>query len=299
MLMRSRVGRNVVAMLLCACVVTLSANSPALAQARGNSGLPAASGNPLGDLQAQITKLQQQISALSALGTDVSMLKQQLSTLQGQLGTLQGQLGTLNTQNTALTKEQAELRSMLESQLKTLSTQTTAMIKMQSQLNTLTSQMETLAAEASAYGGSAGLTVYDSKGQKVGDVIGVQDSIPWVSLSIEDQTVVLQMFPLALVGGNLYYDGPNCTGNVYINNNPAFTKGVSAFSLGAVAEPGGVIYASDPAASPAMLLATQLPSWRDMTKGAFCATNSFKANVVPAKPVFMLDTMFQRPFHVR
>jgi hypothetical protein len=267
MLMRSRVGRSVMAMVLCACVATLMTSSTALAQTRGNSGLPAGSGNPMADLQTQITALQQQINAQAALGRDVSILKQQMSTLRAQLDS-----------------------------------QTTTLLTLQSDLKTLNSQMDAM---ASTYGGSGGLAIYDNKHEKVGDVVGVQDSVPWVTLTIdEDHTVVLQMFPDQLIGANLFFDATNCTGNAYINNNPTFNKlpgasGVSAFSLGAVVEPGGVIYAAERGASPFTAFTGTVLSMRDGATG-FCSNKNLGTpRVVRAKPVFTLDTMFQRPYRVR
>jgi hypothetical protein len=66
MIRRSRMGRTVIATLLCACVATTVASPIALAQNRGNSGLPSGPGNPTTQLADQMAALQQQINALSA-----------------------------------------------------------------------------------------------------------------------------------------------------------------------------------------------------------------------------------------
>lgn len=325
MLMRSRTGRLLMAMVLCACVATVTSSSTALAQARGNSGLPAGSGNPMADLQGQLTVLQQQtaalqtqINSLSALGQDVTTLKNQMKSLlalQDQVTTLMAQvskqadaLGTLNTSvsglNTSVStlnkdvsalKEQLAVLAAMQRQLAALSSQATTLSTLQGQVNALSSQLEALAAQSTS-GSYESLAVYDSKDQKVGDVVGVQDSIAWVGLTIGDRAVVLQVFPQQLVGGSLYYEGTNCTGKVYIRSDATFTKGVSVFSLGAVSEPGGVIYAADPGALP-FTVRNGLPSLRD--KAGFCINTLSNPTVVLAKPIFMLDTMFQRPFHVR
>jgi len=262
MLMRSTVGRNVVAMLLCASVATLTASSTALAQARGSSGLPAGSGNPMADLQAQVSSLQQQINTLAAAGQDVSTLKQQLQTLQSQLTALSSQLTTLST--------------------------------LQTQMKTLTSQMETLAAE-SASSSYTPLAVYDNKNQMLGEVVGVDDNVPWVALMSGDYSVVLQVFPQQLIGQNLWFDAANCSGNTYVAGL-TLGRGANVFALAAVSEPGGVIYAARPGQQPAKRSA----QWSLRDSFGVCSNQgTFSQTVLPASPVFTLDTMFQRPYHVR
>jgi prefoldin subunit 5 len=249
-------------MLLCASVATLVASSTVLAQARGNSGLPAGSGSPMADLQAQISSLQQQMNTLSAAGQDVSTLKQQLQTLQSQLTALSSQLTTLST--------------------------------LQTQVKTLTSQLETLAAESTS-SSYASLAVFDNKNQMLGEVVGVDDNVPWVALSAGDYAVVLQVFPQQLIGQNLWFDAANCSGSPYIAGL-TLNRGANVFALAAVSEPGGVIYAAHPAAQPAKRSAQW--SLRD-SSGVCFNQGTFSQTVLPASPVFTLDTMFQRPYHVR
>jgi prefoldin subunit 5 len=311
MLMRSRTGRTVMAIVLCACVATVTSSSTALAQVRGNSGLPAGSGNPMADLQGQLTVLQQQtaalqtqISSLSALGQDVSTLKAQMKSLmalQDQVNALMAQatkqgdaLATVSKDVSAL-KDQMATLAVMQGQLAALTSQLTKLSNLQSQVSTLTSQVEALSSQ-SASEPFTGLAVYDAKDQKLGDVVGVQDNIAWVGLTIGEQAVVLQVFPQQLVGGSLYFDQTNCTGNAYINTFMLREKGANVFSLAAVSDPGGVIYAADPAASPFTPI-KGLPSLRD--SAGFCLNILSKPTVVSAKPIFTLDTIFQRPFHVR
>ena len=309
MLMRSRLGRSVVAALLCSCVATVTASSTALAQARGNSGLPAGSGNPMADLQTQMTTLQQQtaalqtqISSLAALGKDVSTLKDQMKSLmalQDQVAALIAQttrqadaLAALGTDVSGL-KEQLTVLATMQRQLLALSSQVTALSNLQGRVTALTTQVEALAAQ-SASGAYDSLGVYDDRSQKIGDVIGVENNVPWVALTAGDHTIVLQVFPQRLVGQNLWYDGANCTGNAYINGQ-TLANGASVFSLAAVLDPGGVIYAANAEVAPA---GVQLLSLRDKTTG-FCFNSRAFNSVLPAQPVFTLDSMFQRPYHVR
>jgi hypothetical protein len=63
MVMR-KAGRTVIATLLCGSLAALTA-SPALAQGRGNSGLPAGTGNPTANLQRQINSLEEQMESLN------------------------------------------------------------------------------------------------------------------------------------------------------------------------------------------------------------------------------------------
>jgi prefoldin subunit 5 len=297
-------------MLLCASVATLTASSTALAQARGNSGLPAGSGNPMADLQAQMTvlqqqttALQQQIGSLSALGQDVTTLKQQLQTLM----TLQTQVASLTTQAnqqvtslsalgkdvTAL-KEQLTMLAAMQSQLTALNAQLTTLSGLQTQVRTLTSQVEALAAQ-SASNSYVPLAVYDNKDQILGEVVGVDDNVPWVALTAGDYTVVLQVFPQQLIGQNLWFDAANCTGNAYVAGL-TLGRGANVFALAAVSEPGGVIYAAHPTERPAKRSAQW--SLRDST-GLCTNQGTFSQAVLPASPVFTLDTLFQRPYHVR
>ncbi len=309
MLMRT-VGRNVVAMLLCASVATLTASSTALAQARGNSGLPAGSGNPMADLQAQLTVLQQQttalqnqISSLSALGQDVTTLKQQLQTLmalQTQVASLTTQANQQMTSLTALgndvtaVKDQLKMLAMMQTQLTALSSQLTTLSSLQSQVQSLTSQMEALAAQ-SASGSYASLAVYDNKNQVLGEVVGVDDNVPWVALTAGDYAVVLQVFPQQLIGQNLWFDAANCSGNTYVAGL-TLGRGANVFALAAVSEPGGVIYAAHPAERPAKRSA----QWSLRDSSGVCSNQgTFSQTVLPASPVFTLDTLFQRPYHVR
>jgi uncharacterized protein YlxW (UPF0749 family) len=308
MVMRGGVKRTVIAMLLCGCVATLATSSTVLAQARGNSGLPAGSGNPMADLQAQLTvlqqqttALQQQINSLSALGQDVSTLKQQLQTLlalQTQVANLttqaNQQMTTLTTlgKDVTVLKDQLTMLAMMQSQLTALSSQVTTLSSLQTQVKTLTSQVEALAAQSTS-SSYASLAVYDNNNQKLGDVVGVDDNVPWVALTAGDYAVVLQVFPQQLIGQNLWFDGANCSGNAYIAGL-TLGKGANVFAVAAVSEPGGVIYAAHPNEKPAGRLVQSL---RD-SSGLCSNFRAFTQTVLPAWPVYTLDSMFQRPYRV-
>lgn len=246
MLMR-RVGRTLIATVLCGSLAAMTASPMALAQSRGSSGLPAGSGNPM-------AQLQQQIDALAATGQDVSALRQRLAALEQQMSSLYG---------------------------------------LQTQINSLSLQLETLSSHI-GNGSSEKLSVYDRNEQKMGDVVGVQDNIPWVSLTAGNRAFVLQVFPQQLVGQFLWFDGSNCTGNVYISGF-TLTKGANVFALAAVHEPDGMVYAADPNTAP-----VQRPVASVLDSNGACSTfRPFNQNVLPASPVMSLNAVFERPYSVR
>ena len=301
MVMRSRAGRVVIAMLLCASVATLSASSMAIAQTRGNSGLPAGSGNPMASLEAQVTALTQQVSSLSSLGQDVSTLKDQIRTLlalQAQLDTLARQatrqadeLAAVGKDVTAL-KEQLAVLATLQRQLAALSSQVTALSNLQSQVTVLTAQVEKLAAQP-ANGGPA-LGVYDKGGQRIGDVLGVDEGVPYIGLKLGDTTVVLQVYPNQMVGLPLWFDGANCSGTGYVSNT--LLNAPSVFRFGSVLEPHGVVYAAD--YPPPALQRVRLQSLKE-SNGACTNWSPFNTTALPVKPVLELDAFYERGYFVR
>lgn len=223
MVMR-KAGRTVIATLLCGSLAALTASSTALAQGRGNSGLPAGAGNPTANLQQKVNALEQQMEWLN---TQVELLGSQI-----------GQ------------------------------------------------------------GSDRKLAVYDAIEQKVGDLIGAQDStsgppVPWVAVTVGHRTFVLQVLPEKLIGQNLWFDGANCTGNTFISGM-SLNKGPSAFALAAVHEREGMVYAAEPNAVPVLrLVASGL-----RTNGVcdtFAPTNQ---NTLPASPVLNLSN-FQEPYSIR
>lgn len=227
-------GRTMIATLLCAFLAGASVSPVAFAQSRGNSGLPADAGNPIAKLQQDIVALQQrvanlntQIGALTQLGQDVGWLKTQvaglqqvqqgLATLQGQVAPLAGLPQTVGT---------------LQGQVSSFNNQVTG-------LNT---QVTTLKNQLAALGTSDPLAVYDSKGTKVGDVVGVQESVPWVAIMAQGYAFALQVYPDQLTGDTLWFQGANCTGATFIEgvfNNVTHVS--SAASLAAV-EPNSDVY---------------------------------------------------------
>ena len=248
MLMR-RAGRTLIVTLLCGSLAALTASPIALAQSRGNSGLPAGSGNPMATLQ-------QQIDALAATGQDVTALRQRLTALEQQMS---------------------------------------ALYSLQSQINGLTTQMQTLTWQVENGGGSSEkLVVYDSNEQKVGDVVGVQDNIPWVSITANNRKFVLQVFPQQLVGQFLWFDARDCTGNVFISG-VTLNKGANVFALAAVHEPDGLVYAANPNTTPVLRPVASVLDGRGMCT-SFSPINQ---NVLPASPVLNLQSVFQRPYMVR
>lgn len=293
-----------IATLLCGSLAALTASPVALAQTRGNSGLPAGTGNPMATLAAQMARLQQQINALSALGQDVTALKAQmaeLSTLQGQINALRTQtsqqadyLAAMGKDITAL-KEQLATLSTLQRQVNFLMSQLQNMSSLQKQVDTLSSQVASLSAYVANGGGAADkLAVYDAGNQKVGDVVGVQDNVPWVSVNANNRAVVLQVLPQQLVGQFLWFGGSNCTGAVYISGM-TLNKGANVFSLAAVHEAEGMIYAAEPNTPPVMQ-----PVASVLDANGLCTSfRAFNQSVVPASPVLDLRASFHRPYTVR
>ncbi len=261
--MHAKVGQLMIAAMLCAFLAAIALSPAALAQSRGGSGLPSGPGNPMADLQQQIDALTQRIGALAQLGQDVGALQQQVASLQDQMTALGG----------------------LQQQLNTLSAQVTA----------LNAQMVVFASQLALLGSSGGLGVFDADGQRMGDVVGVQDNVPWVSMTAAGHTFVLQVLPGQLIGQFLWYAGPGCTGTVYIAGGTLSTNGANVFSIAAVHEPGGTVYAAD-ANAPVQRQTVQSVRGRDGVCTSF--STAFGQNVVSATPVVTLDALFRRPYSV-
>ncbi|MBI4629186.1 MAG: hypothetical protein HY729_10780 [Candidatus Rokubacteria bacterium] len=150
-----------------------------------------------------------------------------------------------------------------------------------------------------APGASGGLGVFDADEKKIGDVVGVQDNIPWVALTVDGQVVVLQAFPDQLTGHFLWYTGPDCSGTVYISG-AVLRRGPSVFPIAGVQEPGGVVYAADGQAQPQEVIVRSVfpQSMSPYIGKCFTYPWSFKQNVVPAEPLMTLDDFFTRPYSV-
>jgi hypothetical protein len=214
-----------IATLLCGSLAALTASSTALAQGRGNSGLPAGAGNPHANLQQQINSLEQQMESLGM------------------------------------------------------------------QVDALSSQM--------GQGSDRKLAVYDAIEQKVGDVVGVELNVPWVLLTANNRTFVLQVTPQQLVGQNLWYGDSACMGpQIYISGmtlNPnSRTGGANVFTLAAV-HANGTVYVAEPNTPP-----LRLPVGSVLNANGSCSVSVGTQIVVPATPLPLnLNSAFQRPFAVR
>src|SRR5437867_6026960 len=226
--LRARLGRIALAMLLGVFVAGVIA-SPALAENRGHSGLPPGPGNPIAKLQQEINALTQQITELARLGQSVAALTQQVA-----------QLGQLGQSVSALTQQMAQLQQ----QVTTLQQQATAYASLQQQVNALNGQVASLNTQIASLntrlgslGPSNALAVFDAHDKKIGDVVGVQDDIPWVSLTASGQVVALRVFSGQLLGGFVWFSGASCTGSAYVSDTPIF-NGADVFALAAVREPG-------------------------------------------------------------
>ena len=92
MRLHEQLRRMMIATMLCAFVAAATLNSAALAQIRGDSGLPSGPGNPVARLQQQIDALTQQMATLERLAQDVDTLKQQIAALSSQVASLNSQM---------------------------------------------------------------------------------------------------------------------------------------------------------------------------------------------------------------
>ncbi len=258
--LRATVGRTALAILVGVFLAGVTA-SPALAESRGHSGLPPGPGNPMARLQQEIKALTQQITELAQLGQSVAA-SQQVAALQQQmtvLASLQQQVNALN-----------------------------------SQVVSLNSQIVAVNARLGSLGSSNALAVFDAHDKKIGDVVGVQDEIPWVSLAATGHVVALRVFSGQLVGGFVWFSGASCAGTSYISDTAIF-NGADVFSPAAVREPGGVIYVAD-AKSPVQRVQVQSVAQHDGT--CFTFSSPVTNNLVPATPVMTLDLLFSRPYSV-
>jgi hypothetical protein len=183
--------------------------------------------------------------------------------------------------------------AQMQQQIDLLEQQMSALYGLQSQINSVTTQLGTLSSQI-GNGSSAKLAVYDGNQQKMGDVVGVQDNIPWVGLTAGNRRFVLQVFPDQLVGQFLWFDGSNCTGNVFISGF-TLNNGANVFALAAVHEPGGMVYAADANTEPVLRSVTSV-----LDSNGKCSTfGAFNQKVLPASAVMSLDSVFQRPYSVR
>lgn len=230
MVMR-KAGRTVIATLLCGSLAALTASSTALAQGRGNSGLPTGPGNPHADLQRQINSLEQQ---MESLGMQVDVLSSQI-----------GQ------------------------------------------------------------GSDQKLAVYDAFEQKVGDIVGVQENVPWVSLKVNNRTFVLQVTPHQLVGQTLWFGDSLCMGpNVYIakmNLRDPRVGGAQVFPLAAVHSDGAVYLVEDPIMPPLEYNVGSTLSTSGICNVVPPGPNGPRTTfAIPAMPTSMnLHSLFRGPFTIR
>jgi len=272
--------------LLLSAALTGVTSSAALGEGRGNSGLPSGHGNPMVRLQQEINVLTQRLAELAQLGQSVAGLQQQIAALQTQVTTLQQQGAAIDS---------------LQRQLTTLQQQVAAYSTLQQQINALNSQVGNLNTQLAnvntrlgSLGSSSALGVYDAHGNKIGDVVGVQDEIPWVSMAAGGRLVALRVFAEQLVGGFVWFSGGSCTGTAYLSDTAMFNT-ADAFSFAAVREPGGVVYAADPK-TPVQRLPVLSVSQHDGT--CFTFPSPVTQSLVPGTAITTLDLQFSRPYSV-
>jgi uncharacterized protein YlxW (UPF0749 family) len=285
MSVRARVGWTVVALLL-SVLLTGVTSSLALAESRGNSGLPSGHGNPIAKLQQEINALTQRLAELAQLGQSVAGLQQQIDSLQKQVTTLQQQGAAIDSLQRQLTtlQQQVAAYSTLQQQINTLN----------SQVGSLNTQLASVNARLGTLGSSSALAVYDAHGNKIGDVVGVQDEIPWVSVTAGGHVVALRVFAEQLVGGFVWFSGANCAGTAYLSDAAMFNT-ADAFSFAAVREPGGVIYTADPKTTVQRVPVLSVAQ-HDGT--CFTFSSPVTQSLVPGTAIMTLDLQFSRPYSV-
>jgi uncharacterized protein YoxC len=312
----AKVGWTALTLLLGAALLGAT-SSFALAEGRGNSGLPSGPGNPMAKLQQEINMLTQRLAELAQLGQSVAGLQQKIDALQKQMtavqqqtaayaglqqqvNTLNGQVNTLQQQTAAYAGLQQQINA-LNSQVATLQQQAAASAGLQQQVGTLNgqvanlnTQLATVNSRLGSLGSSNALAVYDAHDNKIGEVVGVQDNIPWVSLTAGGQVISLRVFSGQLLGGFVWFSGARCAGTAYISDTPIF-NGADVFAFAAVQEPGGVIYVAD-IKTPVQSVRLQSVVQQDGT--CFTFSSPVTNNVVPATPVMTLDLQFTRPYSV-
>ncbi len=191
-------------------------------------------------------------------------------------------------------QQQIDALAQLQQQMDALAQQIAALSNQVASLNSQMAAFNSQLAALDTSGGGA-LGVYDAKENRIGDVVGVQDNVPWVSFTTAGHLVALQVSPDQLVGAFLWYTGTNCTGEVYISGN-VVGRGPNVFSVAAVQEPGGVVYAAE-AGAEAQSVKVRSVLNHDGTCFTYLA--SFNQNVLPATQLMTLDAVFTRPYSVR
>lgn len=269
MRVHARVGRRIIATLLCAFAAVAVTALPAAGGAAAKSGLPPGPGNSFAKLEQQIQALAQQITTLGQLGQDVTLLTQQLGAVQQQL---------------AVVQQQAAAVGGFQAQIDALKVTVT---ELEAQVTALNSQLTALSA-------SQRLAVFDAKNVKVGDVVGVQDTMPWVNLVAAGRSMVLRVLPGNLSGGFLWFTGAACAGTPYISD-PALLNGPSVFSLAAVDQSSGVVYAADANAGTQTVL---VQSVQELDGNCYTYPWSFSQDLLAATPVMTLGTVFTPPYSV-
>jgi TolA-binding protein len=241
-------------------------------------------------LDGRVTGLDGKVSAVdgrvTGLDGQVSGLDARVTGLDGQVSGLDGRVTGLDGRVTGLEGQATTMSSDLAS--------------VTDSVGTLTRRVDELA--------SSGLAVMDARGAKVGDYVGMDSNgtlmIGMLVADPDDPTgsrsysFVLQLFPDRLVGNTIYFLDGGCGGPAFVA--AGFPKPRSSLSLAGVTEPGGTVYVSEANVSPAVIKAlSSIPT----TSPNICVVHNqqFGLNVLvlPAKPVFVLDNDFVRPFVVK
>jgi hypothetical protein len=146
------------------------------------------------------------------------------------------------------------------------------------------------------------LTVVDAHGTKVGQVISLR-TLPTilvftavVAFEVAQQPFVLLVSPSGYnaSGPAVFFASGNCSGTPLVS---AQLVVISIIELAAVSAPGHTVYLSDPDATPQRFIpfvGTQLAP-----DGTCQPANFDNIEMLAARPVVDLDTLFVPPFSVR
>ena len=156
-------------------------------------------------------------------------------------------------------------------------------------------------------GTGVGLAVFDSVNRKVGDVISIGGrlNVPEVHLSIDDQSVIVQVLRTRIVGriGGLLFQSNDCFGQAFVGfeSRQILDFRTTLLPPSVVAPPGNTLYIPDLTAPPrATSIGSFLPQFEDDGSGpGVCELDGFTRTAVPAIPLVDLDTLFTPPFEVR
>lgn len=141
------------------------------------------------------------------------------------------------------------------------------------------------------------LTVFDGKGNRVGNVISLQSPGAVVAFKMGKHSFALRVFRSGFSGtaGSVLFESPDCSGTPFLGFSADEGEVLPAV---AVARPGNTLYVADPASFPRTItVQSRIPD----LPGSSCTREdpTVAIEAIPAVPLLDLDTRFTPPFSVR